>query len=159
MRENTTATYFQLLSQGSLEGMRKLCNNYTRLTGTLENSETMISRILNIFNVYSIFLFYQIFHNCFYSLPFWKSFCKVSSTATNEQLLRQLQIQIPFAQIKTGFACASLIHSTTVVNCDKVLAFDFLMVFLCTPKYKLLQNKILHYLYLNQSAGRVTKLG
>jgi len=70
MRENTTVTYFQLLLQGSLEGIRKLFNNYTRVTGTLENSETLLSRTLNLFHVYSIFLFYQIFYNCFYSLNF-----------------------------------------------------------------------------------------
>jgi hypothetical protein len=147
MRENTTAIYFQLLSQGSLEGIKKLCNNYTRLSGTLENSETMLSRILKLFNVYSIFLFYHIFHNCFHSLPFWKSFFSVSSTATNEQLPRQLQIQSPFAHIKTGVARASPIYSTIVVHCDEVRVFVFLIICLCTPKYRLFQTQILHKLY------------
>jgi len=31
--------------------IRKLCNNYTKLTGTLENSETMLSTVFNLFNV------------------------------------------------------------------------------------------------------------
>jgi len=51
-------------------GNKETFKNYTSLTGTLENSETMLSRILNLFNFYSIFLFYQIFCNYFYSLPF-----------------------------------------------------------------------------------------
>jgi len=61
---------FSTSTAGFPGGNKETFNNYTSLTGTLENSETMLSRILNLFIFFSIFLFYQIFHSCFYSFPF-----------------------------------------------------------------------------------------
>jgi hypothetical protein len=63
---------FSTSTAGFPGGNKETFKNYTSLTGTLENSETMLSRILNLFNFYSIFLFYQIFVIIFIHFLFQK---------------------------------------------------------------------------------------